>query len=148
MPPTDFESWRPLLVGWLARKGADDPENIAATVIMRCWLAEQRGQAICKAYAWKIATNLLLDQLRREKYHEWTPIEDLNLATPDPTEDLPDPAYVARLLATLTDRQRQVLVLRFLQGLSTAETARALGKTENAVKKLQARGLIQAGMAA
>lgn len=143
-----LEAIRPLLVGWLTRKGADDPENIVQECWLRCWLAEQRGQTICKAFAWRIATNLLLDQLRREKFHEWTPIEDLNLTTPDPTEDLPDPAYVARLLRTLTEKQRQVVELRFLQGLNVAETARALGKTEAAVKKLQARGLVQAGMAA
>ena len=34
-----------------------------------------------------------------------------------------------------------MVVLRFLQGMSTAETARVLGKTEDAVKKLQARSL-------
>ena len=33
------------------------------------------------------------------------------------------------------------MILRFLQGMSTAETARVLNKTEDAVKKLQARGL-------
>ena len=41
----------------------------------------------------------------------------------------------------LTPDQRRVIVLRFLQGHSTAETARRLGKTEDAVKKLQSRGL-------
>jgi len=32
-------------------------------------------------------------------------------------------------------------MLRFLQGMSTLETAHVLGKSEDAVKKLQARGL-------
>ena len=44
-------------------------------------------------------------------------------------------------LARLTPEQRQVIVLRFLEGKSLAETAAAVGRTEDAVKKLQARGL-------
>jgi len=37
--------------------------------------------------------------------------------------------------------QRQVIVLRFLEGRSLAETAAIAGRNEDAVKKLQARGL-------
>ena len=50
-------------------------------------------------------------------------------------------AELAEALSRLTDEQRQVVTLRFLQGCSIAETAAAMGKTEDAVKKLQARGL-------
>jgi len=46
-------------------------------------------------------------------------------------------------LDRLTSDQRQVVVLRFLEGFTTAETAEMMGKTEDAVKKLQARGLVQ-----
>jgi RNA polymerase sigma-70 factor (ECF subfamily) len=44
-------------------------------------------------------------------------------------------------LARLTHEQRQVVVLRFLEGKSIAETAALVGRNEDAVKKLQARGL-------
>ena len=33
-------------------------------------------------------------------------------------------------------------LLRFLQGLNVLETARVIGKSEDAVKKLQSRGLL------
>jgi DNA-directed RNA polymerase specialized sigma24 family protein len=46
-------------------------------------------------------------------------------------------------LAGLTEDQRRVVALRFLEGLTTAETARIVGKSEDAVKKLQARGLVR-----
>lgn len=48
------------------------------------------------------------------------------------------------LLATLehlTDEQREVLVLRFLCGLSVAETAKAMGRNIGAVKALQYRAV-------
>jgi RNA polymerase sigma-70 factor (ECF subfamily) len=44
-------------------------------------------------------------------------------------------------LARLTPQQREVIVLRFLEGRSLAETAEIAGRNEDAVKKLQARGL-------
>ena len=46
-------------------------------------------------------------------------------------------------LAGLTPVQRQVIELRCLAGMSTPETAVIVGRTEDAVKKLQARGLFQ-----
>jgi RNA polymerase sigma-70 factor (ECF subfamily) len=45
-------------------------------------------------------------------------------------------------LEELTEEQRQAIVLRFVQGLSTIETAQVMERSEDAVKKLQARGLI------
>ena len=44
-------------------------------------------------------------------------------------------------LARLTAEQRQAVQLRFLDGLSVAESARMMGRSEEAVKKLQARAL-------
>ncbi len=44
-------------------------------------------------------------------------------------------------LAALDDHQREVVTLRFLSGLSLRETALALGKSEEAIKALQRRGL-------
>ena len=44
-------------------------------------------------------------------------------------------------LRTLTPEQQQVIVLKFLEGLSNKEVAAILGKTEGAVKSLQHRAL-------
>jgi len=44
-------------------------------------------------------------------------------------------------IAKLSDDQRQVLVLRFWEQLSHAETAKAMGRSEGAVKVLQHRAL-------
>jgi RNA polymerase sigma-70 factor (ECF subfamily) len=41
----------------------------------------------------------------------------------------------------LNPQQQECLVLRFLQGLSVAETARAMGKNEGAIKTLQYRAI-------
>jgi RNA polymerase sigma-70 factor (ECF subfamily) len=44
-------------------------------------------------------------------------------------------------LTELPDEQRECLVMRFLQGLSIAETARVLDRSEGAVKQLQLRAV-------
>ena len=44
-------------------------------------------------------------------------------------------------LATLPERQREVVVLRFVVGLPVKEIAAAMGKTEAAITALQMRGL-------
>ena len=44
---------------------------------------------------------------------------------------------IRRAMAALTDLQRDVISMRFAGGLSVAETARAIGKKDNAVKALQ-----------
>ena len=48
---------------------------------------------------------------------------------------------VHKALAHLEPAQREVVTLRFLSGLSLRESASVLGKSENAVKALQHRGL-------
>ena len=148
MIATESEQWRPLLVGWLYRRGAADPEDLAAETLARCWLAEQRGQTICKSFAFTIARNLLYDEQRRRKFHADRPIEDFNLTVEDAgAEDIPDQDYVARLLAQLTERQRQVLLLT-AEGLPQEQIAERLGTSVNAVKKLKERGILQARVAA
>jgi RNA polymerase sigma-70 factor (ECF subfamily) len=48
---------------------------------------------------------------------------------------------VRHALLELTEEQRQVIVLKFLEGMSNAEVAEITSKTVGAVKALQHRGL-------
>jgi RNA polymerase sigma-70 factor (ECF subfamily) len=44
-------------------------------------------------------------------------------------------------LADLPPEQKDCLIMRFLQGMSIAETAQALGRSDGAIKQLQLRGV-------
>jgi RNA polymerase sigma-70 factor (ECF subfamily) len=46
-----------------------------------------------------------------------------------------------RALAQLTDEQRQVVILKFVQGLDNRTIAKVLGRREGAIKSLQYRAL-------
>ena len=48
---------------------------------------------------------------------------------------------LTQALCRLPDEQRDCLVMRFLQGLSIAETAEALERSDGAVKQLQLRAV-------
>jgi RNA polymerase sigma-70 factor, ECF subfamily len=48
---------------------------------------------------------------------------------------------VVRAVATLPDDRRQVILLRFVDGLSSAEVGEVLGRSAGAVRVLQHRAL-------
>jgi RNA polymerase sigma-70 factor (ECF subfamily) len=100
-----------------------------------------------RAWLFRIAHNLLVDHYRRESNHVVVPLRE----TENIHEEDSDPAlaveqkltmeHAFQALSDLEPSQRDALALRFLSGLSLKETAFAMGKTEDAIKALQRRGL-------
>ncbi|HEX3705422.1 MAG TPA: sigma-70 family RNA polymerase sigma factor [Mycobacteriales bacterium] len=96
-----------------------------------------------------IARNLVADHYKSSRYKLEQPTSDMVEAGADKSEDSPEAEVLAGITnATLLTAVRQLgheqqecIVLRFLQGLSVAETAAILGKNEGAVKALQYRAV-------
>lgn len=94
-----------------------------------------------------IARNLVLDHVKSSRYRlEQTTaeIQDLSPATSGPEQQVLDGATheeLLRCVAKLNSDQKECIALRFLQGLSVAETARLMGRNEGAVKALQHRAV-------
>ena len=99
------------------------------------------------AWLMTIARNLATDHFKAGRTRLEQTTEDMS--TLDTTTEGPEGAVLASLtnealLAALTElptEQRECLVMRFLQGLSIAETAEILGRSAGAVKQLQLRGV-------
>ncbi len=99
------------------------------------------------AWLMTIARNLTADHFKAGRTRLEQSTEDMQ--TLDTTADGPEREVLASLtnealLAALGDlpaEQRECLVMRFLQGLSIAETAEILGRSSGAVKQLQLRGV-------
>jgi RNA polymerase sigma-70 factor, ECF subfamily len=99
-----------------------------------------------------IARNLVLDHVKSSRYRLETTsaIADLSPSRTGPEPQI-GPEQLAMEAATrdallrgvsqLNTPQREVIVLRFWQGLSIAETARAMHRREGAVKALQHRAV-------
>ena len=103
-----------------------------------------RGVAF-RAWLYRIAHNLTSDYRRKaaarlanetvaEAELEAAPCEDFA-----PALDRERDIHAA--VALLTDEQQQVVILRFFEGLSLAETAEATGRREGAIKSLQHRAM-------
>jgi RNA polymerase sigma-70 factor (ECF subfamily) len=99
------------------------------------------------AWLMTIARNLTTDHYKASRTRLETPTEDM--APHDSATEGPEAAVLASLtnealmeaLKKLPPEQQECLVMRFLQGLSIAETAKALGRSDGAVKQLQLRGV-------
>lgn len=98
-----------------------------------------------RAYLYRIAHNWITDYFRSPSLtsEEIPPeLEDHEVVMPEASSERQDQAAVLRTaLAELTKAQRQVIVLKYLEGWNTKDIATAIEKPVNAVKALQHRGL-------
>ncbi len=94
-----------------------------------------------------IARNIVYDHVKSSRYRLEVATADMRDA--DTVTDGPEDAVVQKLTnAELVDcirqlgpEQQECLALRFLHGLSVAETAEAMGKRDGAIKALQHRAV-------
>jgi RNA polymerase sigma-70 factor (ECF subfamily) len=100
------------------------------------------------AWLMTIARNLATDHFKAGRTRLELTTEDMGLHD-DATHDGPEDTVLAGLtneillaaLKKLPDEQRDCLIMRFLQGMSIAETAAVLNRSDGAVKQLQLRGV-------
>jgi RNA polymerase sigma-70 factor (ECF subfamily) len=129
----------------------EDAEDLASEIFLKAAreLDTCRSEASIQRWLFTVARTVLADHWRR--YYHFGPIaalEDLQVSSPDPIESptsKPETKRdVAAILQALPERYRRVLQLRFLNGLSVAETAQELGVTPGNARVLQHRALERA----
>jgi RNA polymerase sigma-70 factor, ECF subfamily len=139
----------------LARTG--DPataEDLTGEVFLRVVkhvhrfkLDPSRPASSVSAWLYRIAGNLIADHHRSRHRRPQVELDDdapLVFEGRDPCEEVERREALERLsgaLEQLTEEQRLVLVSKFGEGLSNAQTAAWLGKTEGAIEGLQHRAL-------
>ena len=100
------------------------------------------------AWLYRRASNLVIDHFRRQPTVAVS-LEERLVATADVSKHHIETEFthqaLRRALAELTDEQQQVIILKFVDGLSNCEVAQVLGKTEGAIKSLQHRALSSLG---
>ena len=131
-------STRLLRAAFLLTGDVHAAEDLVQDVLARMYVAWPRIDDPT-AYARRALTHGATNRWRSRRRRPEVPLE--------PSHDrpgwLPDAERldVLRALADLPDRQRAVVVLRFLEDASVEETARALGCTAGTVKSHTARAL-------
>ncbi len=143
-----YETYLSRVFRFVAARVEDDvaAEDLTARVFMKAWdhLPRYRpGNAPFAAWLFRIARNAVIDHYRTRRP---TTSFDALRAQPDPAPDLADhdpreAEQVRAALRRLTPDQREVLTLRFFDGMSTEEIGRHLGRRPGAIRALQLRGL-------
>ena len=94
------------------------------------------GRSSVSTWLYRVVTNASLDALRARKRRRVVPIEEVSDAgAPGDVEARIALRELGELLDALPEEQRAALVLKELEGLSTAEAAAVLGTTEGAVEQ-------------
>ncbi|HEY1756555.1 MAG TPA: sigma-70 family RNA polymerase sigma factor [Bryobacteraceae bacterium] len=115
----------------------EDAQDAAQEVFLRLFRNQDRIGADPKSWLYRVTVNVCNDHHRRRK-------SALELVPRSETDPAPDPERALALeerkrlvtegLATLPERERAAVVLRDIEGLSTAEVAGILGVEEVTVR--------------
>lgn len=145
-----FDTYYPVLYRYFYYHVAhvQTAEDLAAQVFQRLLAHLRAGNGPdqhLKAWLFRVAQNLLVDDSRRFIHRNHAPLEE---DTPDEQRHVEEHAHNALLreqiqahLLELTPPQRDVIILRFLMDMTNPEIAQMLNTTVGAVKALQNRAL-------
>ena len=122
-----------------------EAEDLLQTVLERAY---RRWARICRdgdpeRYVRRMLVNASVDRWRRLRRRPEVPARspEASPAVADQSAAVADRDALLRALATLPARQRAVIVLRYLEDLSEAQTSAVLGCTEGTVKSQASRAL-------
>jgi RNA polymerase sigma-70 factor (sigma-E family) len=120
---------------------ADDLAQTAFVALHRKWDTIREPAAV-DAYLRRTLVRAMIDETRRPWRRERAvPEPPEPIAADGPTDRVATRHTLVDALRQLPPRQRAVLVLRFLEGMDVAATARAMGCREGTVKSQTAHGL-------
>lgn len=119
----------------------DEAEDLTSTVFVRAWQSLPAFRQDCPFAAWlyRIARNSVTDYYRTRKQH--LPLEQADEVAASDLTQSHEVAALHQAIGALPDEQREVLLLRFLEGFSHEEVAASLGKSVGACRVIQHRAL-------
>jgi len=129
---------------YIARRVRDrvDAEDLTSEVFHQALAGlprfEWRG-APFSAWLFKIAANAIADHARSTSREPR--VADADWVVDSGLDQIEFRARLFRAVRQLPEDQRRVIQMRFAEEKSIQETARAMGRSEGAVKQLQFRGL-------
>jgi len=125
-----------------------EAEDLTETVFLKAWEALDKyevREVPFSAWLYRIAHNVIIDRHRTHKpavsLESVLPLPDETSGPEDQLDALENIETLAHALSQLSADYQQVLTLRFISGLSHAETGRVLNRSEEAVRVLQYRAL-------
>jgi RNA polymerase sigma-70 factor (ECF subfamily) len=133
-------------VEWSFASADDVVQEVCLSLVSALPAYRERGQPFL-AFVYGIAKHKVADAHRAAAHDRSLPLAEV----PDRPETAAGPeqrvlqaelkVFIDGLLATLPDKQREIVVLRVVAGLSSEQTADAVGSTPGAVRVAQHRAL-------
>jgi RNA polymerase sigma-70 factor (ECF subfamily) len=123
----------------------EDAEDLTSEVFVRVVNSIKSQKGYFPAWLIRIAKNLLTDYYRKRGKSRETCLEEIQEPFSDSDENRKDTLQaddIRRMLDRLTDDQKEVIVLKFIEGNSNEEIAKIMSKSIGAIKTLQFRGLL------
>ncbi|WP_085804643.1 RNA polymerase sigma factor [Roseovarius albus] len=123
-----------------------EAEDVAQEAMLRLWRIApdwQQDQAKVTTWLYRVVANLCTDRLRKARPVALDAVEEPVDEASGPVEKMQDrirAQALQRALSDLPERQRQVVVLRNIEGLSNPEIAEIMEISVEAVESLNARG--------
>jgi len=124
---------------------AEDLTASVFTKMLEAIRSDKLWRPSFSGWLYRIAHNVVVDHYRSWRRDSEFPL-DARLVTTggDPVKSLDvvlTQAQLRRAVSQLTPEQGQVVLLKFVEGMSNTEIADIMGKTEGAIKSLQHRAL-------
>jgi RNA polymerase sigma-70 factor (ECF subfamily) len=121
-------------------------EDITEEVFIKAWKAigscKGKGKTF-SSWLYRIAHNHLINTVR--SMQKFTSIEKVDLVDfTDPRQEIETNADYQDLIGKMTclpQNQKQVIILKFIEGLDNREIGKIMGKSEGAIRVLQMRAL-------
>ncbi len=121
-------------------------EDITGEVFLKAWraISSCRGKEnTFSSWLYRIAHNQVIDNLRSQRKYLSVDMESL-AEVGGPELEAEEKLERQELLATISDlpqNQKQVIILKFIEGLDNREIGRIMGKNQGAIRVLQMRAL-------
>ncbi len=123
----------------------EDAEDLTSEIVLKVVKALSKQRGNFHAWIYKIAKHALIDFYRKRAVRRETSLSDMSHEVADKSVDFAQQALTRERLRKgmhgLTEEQRQVIILKFIEGYNNSEVAEFMGKSVGAVKVLQFRAL-------
>ena len=146
-----YEKYRTSIFNYIFYRVGDPDmaDDLTSDVFVR--LVDKYDESSCNGrpiapWLYAIAHNLLIDHHRRAKRIHWQPLADqeADSETNNPVRQIESRLTQECLVSAmnyLTEDQKQVIILKFIERHTNQEVGEIMGKPEGAIKSLQSRAL-------
>jgi RNA polymerase sigma-70 factor (ECF subfamily) len=123
-----------------------EAEDLTGDVMLKIAKALPRQRGNFNGWIYRIARNTVIDFYRKKSVRKGKmSVQEMPGELPDDSKDFTEQILnedaLKKAMKILTERQKEVILLKFIEGYKNGEIAKIIGASEGAVKLLQFRAL-------